>query len=269
LPDIFSTEESGICIVICMDVQDLAARTVEALVPYMTGVATQVGERITDATAEHLYELVRTRLSGEQRSRSALDELQEQPQDVQRQTIVKDALAAAVARDADFAQTLTEAVGQLQAAARITVNHGGSTIGQHGSTATSITINRIHRGSIAMGSMTISKASSALLWFGVTLAIGLILVISGWAFARYLLANEQSDPTELGGLKLNDYCASIGFNGGSFYMRGDPYSWECRGSGAAPRKIDMNEACQWQYDKARVEARYSREGDRWYCMDNQ
>jgi hypothetical protein len=269
LLDIFSTEESGICIVMCMDVQGLAARTVEALVPYMAGVAAQVGERITDATAEHLYELVRTRLSGEQPSRGALDELEEQPQDVQRQDTVKDALAAAVAQDADFAQALTEAVGQLRAPARITAHHGGSTIGQHGSTATSITINRIHRGSIAMGSMTISKASAPLLWFGVALVIGFILVVSGVAFARYLMTDEQGEPTELGGLELNDYCASIGFNDGSFYIPGDPDSWECRGSGAAARKIDINQACQWQYNKTQAEARYSREGDRWYCMDNQ
>ncbi len=75
-----------------MDTQELAARALGALVPHLGHLATHATERLTDAAADHLYRLVKSRLSADRDSNTALARLQEQPQDAQRRATVEAAL---------------------------------------------------------------------------------------------------------------------------------------------------------------------------------
>jgi hypothetical protein len=96
---------------------------------------------------------------------------------------------------------------------------------------------------------------------------------AGVVFGGSMTFNPAGPQEQLGGLDLNEYCQSLGYNG---VVQTKPRlgfataidNWRCsRDDGLHP--FSMEQACQWEYDLQAVEARFLDRDDAysWKCFN--
>jgi hypothetical protein len=113
---------------------------------------------------------------------------------------------------------------------------------------------------------------------GTTLLIGLAgFTLSAlwlpdiWPSARTQVnvkAESDAQAVELGGINMNKHCASIGFERDELIMD-SALGWRCRASDGRLVSIDVDDACQRQYNNPRAKGRSKNHNDRnsWVCVE--
>ncbi len=78
--------------------------------------------------------------------------------------------------------------------------------------------------------------------------IGSTVAVAALVFVGVAGQAQAVPEVELGGLNLDAYCGSQGYDGATLVSH-DAYGWRCR-VGASHHGIDMHHACRWTYWRA-------------------
>jgi hypothetical protein len=194
------------------DLGRLAGDAVAVVAGHCARVAEGVATRAVDALAEHLWNLLRDRLGGDDAGRRALDGVAEQPGDEQRTGALRDALIEALREDDALAALVEDAVGEARRAGLVDRQVIGTA---------NVTVGRMRQSQISLGPMTISNTRNVRIGVGVAALATLALLIAalrggdGGSGAETAGDGSAPPPTPAQGDRPNDGSAGGSAGGGS------------------------------------------------------